>query len=51
VECKQRERIDEFDGKIAVAGGVDAIRRRAIKPEFRGHGLTIERERRSSHGA
>ena len=48
---EQRKCVDEFDGEVAVAGSVDTVRRRAIKPQFRGHGLTIERERGSGYGA
>ena len=51
MQREQRERVDEFDGKIAVAGGVDTVCRWAVKPQFHSHGLTIERERRSGHRA
>ena len=51
MESEQGKRVDEFDGEVAVAGGVHAVRCRAIKTQLRGHGLTIEGERGSGHGA
>src|SRR5208337_258064 len=51
VEGKQREHVNEFEGEVAVAGRVDTVRRRAVKTQLRGHGLTIDRECRPSYSA
>ena len=51
MQCRVRERGNEFENEVTIAGGVDAVGRGCVELQLAGHLATIERQRGSSYCA